>query len=99
LYILEFDNLHDNDAVDEVIEQHRAYLLKYVDAGIFLVAGAKVPRDGGIVVVANIPRAEVEAIVAEAPLAKLGLARIRITEFKSVRVGRGVPVDPPQPRR
>jgi uncharacterized protein YciI len=52
-----------------------------VDRGLFLFAGAKVPRTGGIIVVADMPRAELDAILAEAPFLRRGSAACTVTEF------------------
>jgi uncharacterized protein YciI len=94
MYILDFVNLHSVETVDEARDEHRAFLTKHIDTGVFLVAGAKVPRTGGVIIVANVPRERVEAIVAEAPLVRRGLATCSIVEFKSVLTATGVPVDP-----
>lgn len=67
--------------VDEAIEEHRAFLRKYVERGVFLYAGAKVPRSGGIIVVGDMPRAELDAILAEAPFLQRGSATCAVTEF------------------
>lgn len=81
MYILDFHNLEPVHVVDEAIEQHRAFLAKYAAEGVFLHAGAKVPRTGGIIVVADIPRARLDAILAEAPFLQRGSARCTVTEF------------------
>lgn len=70
------------EVVDEAIEEHRAFLSKYVAAGIFLYAGGKVPRTGGVIVVRDMPREELDAIVAQAPFVRRGSARCTVTEFK-----------------
>jgi uncharacterized protein YciI len=62
--------------VDEDIEAHRAWLRKYVSQGAFLYAGAKVPRSGGIIVVQDIDRARLDAIIADA-IASTGAATIK----------------------
>ena len=51
---------------------------------MFLFAGAKVPRSGGIIVVGEIERARLDAILAEAPFLRRGSARCTVTEFKVV---------------
>jgi uncharacterized protein YciI len=67
--------------VDEALEEHRAFLRKYLERGLFLLAGAKVPRSGGIIVAADMPRAELDAILAEAPFLRRGSATCTVTEF------------------
>jgi len=70
--------------VDEAIEEHRAFLRKYVERGVFLYAGAKLPRTGGIIVAADMERARLDEILAEAPFLRRGSARCTVTEFKAV---------------
>lgn len=67
--------------VDEAIEEHRAFLRKYVERGVFLYAGAKQPRTGGIIVAADMERSRLEEILAEAPFLRRGSATCTVTEF------------------
>jgi uncharacterized protein YciI len=69
--------------VDEAIEEHRAFLRRHIERGAFLYAGAKVPRSGGIIVASDMPRAELDAILAEAPFLQRGSATCTVTEFKA----------------
>ena len=57
---------------------------------MFLYAGAKVPRSGGIIVVGDIERARLDAILAEAPFLRRGSARCTVTEFKAVHKAAGL---------
>ena len=42
------------DEVNNFLDQHRSFLNKYYENGIFLASGPKNPRDGGIIIaVAN----------------------------------------------
>jgi uncharacterized protein YciI len=81
MFILDFHNLKPNHEVDEAMDEHRAFLAKYTREGIFLVAGAKVPRTGGIIVVKDIDRARLDQILAEAPFLQRGSATCTVTEF------------------
>jgi uncharacterized protein YciI len=81
MYILDFHNLKPVHEVDEAIEEHRAFLARHIADGTFLIAGAKVPRTGGIIVVNGIDRARLEAILAEAPFLQRGSASCTVTEF------------------
>jgi uncharacterized protein YciI len=84
MYIVEVFNLKPNHDLDETAGQaHRAFLAKYADAGVIIAAGQKVPRDGGIIVFADMPREMLDALVAEIPYLQNGLARCEVKEFKS----------------
>jgi uncharacterized protein YciI len=98
MFVLNFHNLQDVNDVDKAADQHRAFLDKYIEAGIFLVAGAKIPRSGGIVIAQGVDRAQIEEIVKQAPFERLGLAKIEIIEFKAVLVAADVPLAPKEPR-
>jgi uncharacterized protein YciI len=85
MYIVEFHNLKPNEEVDAhgANAAHRAFLARYVEKGVIVAAGPKVPRTGGFIVVSDIPRAELDAMLAEDPFLKAGSARCEVTEFRS----------------
>jgi uncharacterized protein YciI len=54
------------DEVNNFLDQHRSFLNKYYENGIFLASGPKNPRDGGIIIaVAN--REAINTIILEDP--------------------------------
>jgi hypothetical protein len=57
---------------------------------VFLFAGAKVPRTGGVIVVGDIGRERLNAILAEAPFLRLGSASCTVTEFNAVHKSGGL---------
>ena len=67
--------------IDARLAAHRDYLAEQYAAGVFLMSGAKVPRDGGIIVAHAPSRAALETILGEDPFALADLARYEITEF------------------
>jgi len=69
--------------IDAKMAAHVRFLKKYYAAGIFLVSGRKIPRDGGIILAAGTPREQIEAIAAEDPFVVHGLADVRIIEFRA----------------
>ena len=85
MYIVEFHNLKPNEEVDEsgALDEHRAFLANYVDKGIIIAAGPKVPRTGGFIVVGDVDRAQLDALLAEDPFLRCGSARCVVTEFRS----------------
>ena len=83
MYIVEFHNLKPNDEVDEALAEHRAFLSKYVELGVIVAAGPKVPRTGGMIVVADVSRTKLDQMLAEDPFLQRGSARCEVTEFKS----------------
>lgn len=59
------------------------FLNKYYDAGNFLVSGRQEPRVGGIILALADSRKQIEAIMAEDPFCKHGLADVRIVAFRA----------------
>ena len=64
------------------MKAHMAFLRKYYASGHFVMSGRKIPRDGGIIIAVGASREEIEAIAAEDPFCKHGLADVRIIEFR-----------------
>jgi uncharacterized protein YciI len=69
--------------IDASMAAHVKFLKKYYAAGIFLVSGRKIPRDGGIILATGKSREDIEAIVREDPFCARGLADVRIIEFRA----------------
>jgi len=82
------------DQVDDALEAHRRFLDEHFAAGIFVAAGPKVPRDGGVIVATNVDRAQLDAILTSDPFALQGVATYAVTEFKATRIGPGVNLHP-----
>jgi uncharacterized protein YciI len=94
MFILSFVNLKDNHEVDSVAAEHKAFLERFLESGVFLAAGAKVPRTGGVIVAQGVSRAEIDAIIADAPFVRHGFARVEVTEFKAYLVAPGIKLSP-----
>ncbi len=71
--------------IDDVLDAHREFLIRYFEAGVFVIAGPKVPREGGIILASGIDRARLDEIIAEDPFVQQHLPRYNITEFKATR--------------
>jgi uncharacterized protein YciI len=69
--------------IDGHMRAHVTFLKKYYSAGNFLVSGRKIPRDGGIILAVGKSREQIEAIAAEDPFCKQGLADVRVIEFRA----------------
>ena len=69
--------------IDAAMREHVAFLQKYYAAGNFLVSGRQIPRVGGIIVAVGESRKQIEAIMAEDPFCRDGLADARVIEFRA----------------
>jgi len=70
-------------AIDASMSAHVKFLRKYYASGNFLISGRKIPRDGGIIVAVGTDRAAIEAIARQDPFVTLGLADVRVIEFRA----------------
>jgi uncharacterized protein YciI len=91
MFIIELIYKADLTEIDAHMAAHVAFLKKYYASGHFLVSGRKIPRDGGIIVAVGESRQAIEAIIAEDPFCRLGLAERRIIEFRASQRAPGFP--------
>ena len=77
--------------IDAKMRPHVAFLNKYYKAGNFLMSGRQIPRTGGIIVAIAESRQRIEAIMAEDPFCRHGLAEVRIIEFRASQRADDIP--------
>lgn len=83
MFILELTYTADLSEIDAAMTAHMRWLNAQYAAGRFLVSGRKVPRDGGVIIATGSDRAAIEAIAAEDPFVRQGLATVRVVEFRA----------------
>jgi uncharacterized protein YciI len=83
VFVIELTYKAELSAIDAAMAPHMAYLKKYYDAGIFVISGRKIPRDGGVILAVGESRERVEAIAREDPFHARGLADFRVVEFRA----------------
>ncbi|WP_246778375.1 YciI family protein [Maritalea myrionectae] len=81
LFVIELTYKVALDAVEPHLAAHRAFLDVHYQAGHFLASGAKVPRDGGIILATAASKADVHEMIAQDPFHQHDLAHYTITEF------------------
>ena len=89
MYVIDIHYNTSLERIDDALERHRAYLQPLFERGIFIAAGPKVPREGGVILAARIDRGELDAILETDPFVTEGLATYRVTEFKITRAAQG----------
>jgi uncharacterized protein YciI len=82
VFIIELIYKADLARIDAHMRAHMRFINAHYAAGRFVVSGRKVPRDGGIIVAVGTDRAAIEAIVRQDPFVTLGLADVRVIEFR-----------------
>jgi len=81
MFIIQLTYTRPLAEVDQLLDEHKQYLQKYYDEGIFLLSGRKNPRTGGIILARAESMAGIEKVIAEDPFHRHGLADYTITEF------------------
>jgi uncharacterized protein YciI len=90
MFVIELTYKVDLSEIDAHMSSHMSFLRKHYAAGTFVVSGRKIPREGGIIVAVGKTRAELEAIVAEDPFHRHGLADFRFVEFRASQHAKGI---------
>lgn len=91
MYIVYLKYVRPLEEVEAVLDPHVAWLNKYFDAGVFITAGRKDPRTGGVLMVKDIDRERLNTILAEDPfqaVAEYEVTKVNVTrsaeEFQSL---------------
>lgn len=90
MYVINLTYIVPLEQVDDALEAHRAFLNEQFEAGVFVAAGPKVPRDGGVILAVNLEREQLDALLATDPFAQQKVARYEVTEFKATRLAPGL---------
>lgn len=91
MFVIELMYQAELSEIDAHMKAHVAFLKKHYAAGIFLVSGRKIPRDGGIILAVGKDKAALETIMKEDPFCKQGLADFRIIEFRASQRAEDMP--------
>lgn len=65
MYIVSLTYNRPMAEVEAALDAHLTWLDKYFDDGTFIAAGRKDPRTGGVILVRDIERAQLDKILAE----------------------------------
>ena len=90
MFVIELEYTAPLSEIDAHMAEHVAWLKKQYAAGLFLISGRKVPRDGGIIVAVGDSREQIESIIAGDPFNTHGLARFRVIEFRASQRARDI---------
>jgi uncharacterized protein YciI len=91
MFVIEILYTADLSEIDAHMKAHVKFLNKYYAAGVFLISGRKIPRDGGIILAVGRTKSELETILREDPFHEHGLAEFRIIEFRASQIAADVP--------
>lgn len=82
IFVIDLQYITPFEQIDPLIEDHRAFLEKYYEQKVFIASGAKVPREGGVILAISDTLEKIETLIKEDPFHQNGVAKYSITEFK-----------------
>ncbi|MFF2246709.1 YciI family protein [Arthrobacter sp. NPDC058130] len=88
MYVVSLTYKVPDDIVEFHLPAHVAWLQAAFDDGVFMVAGRKIPRTGGLLL-SNSDRASLDAALAKDPFYVNGVADFEVMEFHANRVAPG----------
>ena len=83
MYVVFLNYIRPVEEVEALLAGHIDWLNRYFDADIFIAAGRKDPRTGGMLLVRDIERERLEAILAEDPF--VAVAQYEVTKVNVTR--------------
>jgi len=83
MYIVSLSYFRPVEEVETLLEPHIQWLDRYFAAGVFIAAGRKDPRTGGIILVKDIDRARLDTLLAEDPF--VAVANYEVTKLNVTR--------------
>lgn len=83
MFVVDLKYIAPLEQLDAHMTEHVHFLNKYYKLNVFLTSGRKIPRTGGIILAVAGSKEIIEEIMREDPFCKLGLAEVRITEFRT----------------
>ena len=81
LFVIIIDYIVDLKIIDKHRQNHLKFLDKYYNLNIFIVSGARNPRDGGIIIAKAQDKNYLSSIIKEDPFYQHNLAKFSIHEF------------------
>jgi len=81
LFVIDLKYTLSLEQVDPLIEAHIEFLDKHYAKGLFLVSGAKVPRDGGVILAVSKSKSTILQLIKDDPFYTNNAAKYTITEF------------------
>ena len=79
MYIVSLTYHRPIEEVESHLDGHIAWLKQYFQAGSFIASGRKQPRTGGVILVKDMERSRLDAILAEDPF--VAVAHYEVTNF------------------
>jgi uncharacterized protein YciI len=77
------------EMVDALIPEHVEFLDQHYASGLFVASGRKVPRTGGVILIAGQDREQVRTVLEQDPFKREGVATYELVEFTPTKMQSG----------
>nr|WP_297350628.1 YciI family protein [uncultured Caldimonas sp.] len=77
------------EEVDALLAEHVQFLDRHYASGLFVVSGRRVPRTGGVILIASDDREDVLSVISTDPFAVGGVATYELIEFVPTKMCEG----------
>lgn len=77
------------DEVDALIADHIRYLDEHYASGLFVASGRRVPRTGGVILIAGHDREQAMAVLEQDPFKRAEVATYELIEFAPAKMRAG----------
>ena len=85
MFLLLSRYLKPTEEVDRWLPEHREFLDRQYAAGHFIVSGPMEPREGGVIITMDMPRAALDAIMQDDPFLSEGVSEYQYIEFHATK--------------
>ncbi|WP_269581638.1 YciI family protein [Roseibium sp. Sym1] len=92
LFVIDLTYTAGLDAIDRLLEPHRAFLEAQYADGLFLASGPKNPRTGGVILARSESREALERVLEQDPFKAERVADYQVTEFSPVMTAPDFPL-------
>ncbi|GAA2396502.1 YciI family protein [Dactylosporangium salmoneum] len=90
MFVITLRYLAPMEQIDAVLREHQDWVDAQYDEGVFVASGPLVPRTGGVILAAGLPREQLEARLETDPFRRQELAQYTVMEFAPRRVAAGL---------
>jgi len=83
MFVVHLTYVKPLDVVDAYLAAHREFLAQHTEAGVFILAGRRVPRTGGVILAQGVSRESLMEILHQDPFHLQGIVRHEVVEFQA----------------
>lgn len=91
MFVVILDYVKPLEEVDRLKAAHVAFLDAQYEKGHFIASGPRKPRTGGVILAQGMSREQLDAVLAEDPFQREGIAHYSVIEFDPTKRLEGFP--------